>query len=166
MDKSVFDSIVAKLKEKGITEYNVRIEGGNKNLFHNGKTDLVFSTDDAIIGIKATQNYAAKGNYDITWCHWDDVNCVKLTAATIQNMLDIAPAFGLDEDLIKSMIQDNTIVRRDIVPGTARLDAMRNDKGEPVVANSAVYVTDGLVPDVKTVNNSTDEPDPKGVATL
>ena len=34
MQKSVFDSIVAKFAELGITEYNVRIEGGNKNLFH------------------------------------------------------------------------------------------------------------------------------------
>ena len=146
MDKSVFDSIVAKLKDAGVTEFVVRIEGGNKNLFHNGKTDLVFSTDDAIIGIKATQNYAVKGNYDITWCHWDDVNNIKITAATIQNMLDIKDVFGLDEDLIKSMIQDNTVVRRDIVPGTANLDVMRDNNGKTVC--NSIHVTPGHINDV------------------
>lgn len=152
MQKSVFDSIVAKFAELGITEYNVRIEGGNKNLFHNGKTDLIFSTEDAIIGIKATQNYATKGNYDMTWCHWDDVNCVKLTSVSIQNMLKLKDVFGLDDDLIKAMIQDNTIVRKDIIPGTANLDTIKDNEGNTIVVNSPVYVTNGHVADKKVQN--------------
>ena len=152
MQKSVFDSIVAKFAELGITEYNVRIEGGNKNLFHNGKTDLIFSTEDAIIGIKATQNYATKGNYDMTWCHWDDVNCVKLTSVSIQNMLKLKDVFGLDDDMIKAMIQDNTIVRKDIIPGTANLDTIKDNEGNTTVVNSPVYVTNGHVADKKVEN--------------
>lgn len=169
MQKSVFDSIVAKFEELGITEYNVRIEGGNKNLFHNGKTDLIFSTEDAIIGIKATQSYSTNGNYDMAWCHWDDVNCVKLTSVSIQDMLKLKDAFGLDADKIKAMIQDNTIVRKNIVPGTANLDAIRNDDGNVTVMNTPVYVTNGHVAEntklVEVSESTVEDYKPEAVAT-
>ena len=169
MQKSVFDSIVAKFVELGITEYNVRIEGGNKNLFHNGKTDLIFSTEDAIIGIKATQNYATKGNYDMTWCHWDDVNCVKLTSVSIQDMLKLKDVFGLDSDIIKAMIQDNTIVRKNIIPGTANLDAIRNNDGDVAIVHTPAYVTNGhIVENTKLVGiseSTVEDYKPEAVAT-
>lgn len=169
MQKSVFDSIVDKFAELGITEYNVRIEGGNKNLFHNGKTDLIFSTDDAIIGIKATQNYATKGNYDMTWCHWDDVNCVKLTSVSIQDMLKLKDVFGLDGDIIKTMIQDNTIVRKDIIPGTANLDAIRDNNGDATIVHAPVYITNGHVAEntklVEISESTAEDYKPEAVAT-
>ena len=131
MTKETYDSFISALQSVDVKEYVIRCEGGNRMVYHNGKTSFVFAKDDHIEAIEITQNYAVDGGqFDVICVPYENIDTVKAVAITFEQGIKLMEALGnsgLDEFFSK------TPIRQDIKPGTANLAAMKDGKGNNIL---------------------------------
>ena len=135
MDKQKFTEFVDTCKECGIEDYVVRCEGGNRVLYNDGVTSLIFIKEDYIECLEYSRNHEIAGTgFNIIRVPFGNIDTIKTTAVPFEKTLELMKKLGYYESdpRVKEFIQ-NSVVRRNIVPGTANLDAIRDNEGEAVL---------------------------------
>lgn len=112
MEKSVLERFKNNLESAGVTEFSIRLEGGNKTLANN-EDSKIFLQDDYIIGIETRNNHGAPTNasYNIVAAPYDNIDDAKTFDLTIKETIDFLNAEGItiDEDLKKFLSSHNRV---------------------------------------------------------
>lgn len=102
MDKSVLEKFKSNLESAGVTEFDIRVEGGNKTIGHNANSKIILQ-DDYIIGIEYKNNPGAdsKANFNIVAVPYDNIDDAKSFNITTKQLIDFCNASGitLDDEL-------------------------------------------------------------------
>lgn len=109
MDKSVLEKFKSDLEAAGITEFNVRVEGGNKTLANNDNSKIILQGDH-IIGIEYKNNPAAgpKSNFNVVAVPYDNIDDAKAFDLTTKQLIDFCGSAGITmDDELKEFISSH-----------------------------------------------------------
>ncbi len=109
MEKSVLEKFKSDLESAGITELNLRIEGGNKTITHNKDAKLILQ-GDYVIGLEYKNNHGAdpKANFNIVAIPYENIDNAKAFDVTTKQLIDFCSAAGIDmDDELKEFISSH-----------------------------------------------------------
>ena len=121
MTKAAIEKFVSELEAIGVTEYFLRIEGGNRVISHGNDSSRLILEDDRIICIETQNNYNTghHGNFNIKIVEYDSVDSVSSNAITTADLLKYVEN-NISEDKkdeVKELIK-NTGKRVILKPGS------------------------------------------------
>ncbi len=100
MKKSIYDDIVNKFEEVGITNYMV-CDSDSNNELRNDETSIIFSYSDKLIGISICRNSGVIGTdsvFDFGAIEFDTVSNVKALSMTYEQGIALMEKFGYAND--------------------------------------------------------------------
>lgn len=99
MEKSVLEKFKSDLESAGITELNLRIEGGNKTITHN-ENSKIYLQSDYVVGFEFRNNHGAapKANFNILAVPYENIDNAKAFDVTTKQLIDFCNAAGIDMD--------------------------------------------------------------------
>ena len=102
MDKSAIEKFVNNLKSAGREDFALRVEGGNKTIYHNENAKLSL-LGDYVVSICTRNNHGAgpKACFNVEAIPYENVDNAKSFDMTAKELLDYLSAEGitLDDDL-------------------------------------------------------------------
>lgn len=139
MDKSSIESFVTELKNKGITKFLVRCEGGNRILYNNDNS-LIRLKDDALYCVERSKNYAAgDGIIDIIKVAYEDINDIKSVDLSYTDSIELCKSLGLwDADMEEMFTSIGH--RSDLQIGTAGLDTKKDKDGKVILPSGVAGI--------------------------
>lgn len=138
MEKETFIKYHNAFKEAGITEIVIRCEGGNRNVFQNDSSTF-FVKDDCVEAIQRTRNYAKdNGTFDVMCIPYENIDTIKAVSITYEQGLKLMEILGNKNEKNLQTLLDNTHIRRDIKPGTANIDGMKDEEGNYILPSGSV----------------------------
>lgn len=142
MTKETFEKFINAAKAKGITNYAIRCEGGNRIIYHNDTTGKIILLEDEIISVTLSKNYATPSqSFVISAITYDCIDDVLLNDIPFAESIEILKGLNVWNDELKKFFAQ-TPNKKDIVPGTAGLSEIKDKDGNTVIGKgSAGYVT-------------------------
>lgn len=136
MDKSVIEQFRSKLKNAGIEDFNLRIEGGNKVITHNANSKI-YLQPDYVLAIETRNNYGGKpkANFNLVACPYDTVDNAKAFDVTTKQLIDFLAADGisLDDELKEFIAKHGGRVSIEQRTTSGYYGEIHNEKGEVVL---------------------------------
>ena len=134
MLKTQFDKFVSTLESAGITNYNIRCEGGNRIFYHNGTSGLIYRFNDYVICIDLCRNILhTNGQYDIALVPYENIDDIKSTDIPLVEAINIMDSLGCkDEEFLKFV--RTTPRLSNTIPGTAGLAPEKDKNGNDVIS--------------------------------
>lgn len=135
MEKAVLEKFRSDLETAGITDFNLRIEGGNKTIANNENSKIILQ-DDYIIGIEIKNNHGAssKNNFNIVAAPYEDIDDAKVFDVTVKQLMDFLTASGITiDDELKKFISShgNRVILQTRTEG-GYYEEVKNAKGQVV----------------------------------
>lgn len=142
MTKETFEKFINAAKAKGIKNYAIRCQGGNRIVYHNDTTGKIILLDDEIISVTLSKNYASPvQSFVISAITYDCIDDVLLNDIPFAESIEILKGLNVWNDELKEFFS-KTPNKKDIVPGTAGIDIIRDKDGKEVIGKgSSGYVT-------------------------
>src|SRR5574344_127485 len=146
MTKAIMDNIIDKATAQGIKNYVIRCENGNRSCYNNGETGVIVRGSDHITVIEKDRNYQAPGtNYSIFEVPYENIDSIELYTVPFATAKTIIENLGCYNDEVEAMFK-STKVQVGLIPGTAGIAEMKDDKGNVVLSSGmAGQVTSGKV---------------------
>lgn len=152
MTKAFMDTFIAALTTAGVTSYNVRCEGANRIVSHNGDNRLILEGDNSILALEITSNNINyKGGFDLKCVPYDDIEDIYSMNLSVKQVISILTTYGLLTDDARNMISKYG-ARYDIKPGTNGLAIRADSDGNAILdSNISATATKGDAPSVTAV---------------
>lgn len=135
MDKSVIEQFKSNLEAAEIEGFQLRIEGGNRTIYHN-KDSKIYLQGDYMIGIETKNNHGAKtkNNFNIIAVPYDNVDNAKAFEVTVKQLIAFLQAEGIpmDEELDEFIKTHGGRVSIDL-KSSGYYGEIHNEKGQVVL---------------------------------
>ena len=106
MEKSTIEEFINFLKEIGITNYVIRIEGGNRFIQADSEDSKIILKDDVIVSVEKSLNYGYnKGRFIVRYIPYDNINTIAAGDLTAKETLELLESAGALTDEVKNMIK-------------------------------------------------------------
>lgn len=152
MEKAVLEKFKSDLESAGITDLNLRIEGGNKTITHNDHAKIILQSD-YVVGLEVKNNHGAgtKNSFNILAVPYENIDNAKAFDVTVKQLMDFLTASGITiDDELKKFISShgNRVILQTRTEG-GYYEEVKNDKGQ------VVFTTP--LPGRVTMGNTTDK---------